>query len=112
MDELAGYSAEVQQAFSLNNASETEITKARFRQVKDIFGQHSLDVGNQAIQACMHCEKTISLLNHLRIHHKDVSALIKLQRNLAERRAALFYLKREQPMEYAHVLRVYGLTDL
>ena len=24
----------------------------------------------------------------------------------------LFYLKREQPLEYAHVLRLYGLTDL
>jgi ribosomal protein S15 len=42
------------------------------------FGKHALDVGNQAIQACMHCEKTITLLNHLREHHKDVSALIKL----------------------------------
>ena len=68
----------MKQAFSLNNASESEITKARFRQVRDIFAKHSLDVGNQAIQACMHCEKTISLLNHLREHHKDVSALIKL----------------------------------
>ena len=54
----------------------------------------------------------MSLLNHLRDHHKDVSALIKLQRNLADRRAALFYLKRNQPIEYANVLRVYGLTDL
>ena len=60
----------------------------------------------------MHCEKTISLLNHLRINHKDVAALIKLQRNLKDRRTALFYLKREQPLEYAHVLRLYGLTDL
>ena len=77
-DELEGYSDEVKQAFSLNNASETEITRARFRQVRAIFGQHSLDVGNQAIQACMHCEKTISLMNHLRVHHKDISALIKL----------------------------------
>lgn len=76
------------------------------------FGKHALDVGNAAIQACMVCEKTITLLNHLRINHKDISALIKLQRNLAERRKALFYLKREQPMEYAHVLRLYGLTDL
>ena len=76
------------------------------------FAKHALDVGNQAIQACMVCEKTITLLNHLRINHKDVSALIKLQRNLVERRKALFYLKREMPMEYAHVLRMYGLTDL
>mmetsp|Transcript_29977 Transcript_29977/g.45838 ORF Transcript_29977/g.45838 Transcript_29977/m.45838 type:complete len:88 (-) Transcript_29977:8-271(-) len=60
----------------------------------------------------MHCEKTISLLNHLRIHHKDVSALIKLQRNLAERRKGLSYLKREQPVEYGHVLRIYGLADI
>ena len=60
----------------------------------------------------MHCEKTLTILSHLRMHHKDVSALIKLQRNLRDRRAALFYLKREQPLEYAHVLRLYGLTDL
>jgi ribosomal protein S15P/S13E len=60
----------------------------------------------------MHCEKTITLLNHLRDHHKDISAIIKLQRNLAERRAALFYLKRNESIEYANVLRVYGLTDL
>ena len=60
----------------------------------------------------MHCEKTITLLNHLRVNHKDISALIKLQRNLAERRRALFYLKREEPVNYAHVLRLYGLTEL
>ncbi len=77
-EELAPYSDEIKQAFSLNNASEGEIISARFQQVKAIFQDHSLDVGNQAIQACMHCEKTISLLNHLRVHHKDVSALIKL----------------------------------
>ena len=33
-DELMGYPAEVQQAFNLNNASDTEITKARFRQIR------------------------------------------------------------------------------
>ena len=76
------------------------------------FAQHSLDVGNQAIQACMHCEKTITILNHLRVHHKDVSALIKLQRQLVERRKGLFYLKRHEPLAYSNVLKVYGLTDL
>ena len=34
--ELEPYSAEVKQAFSLDNASEGEINKARFRQVKDM----------------------------------------------------------------------------
>lgn len=36
MSELAPYSDEVKQAFSLNNASDGEITKARFRQVRDL----------------------------------------------------------------------------
>lgn len=71
-----------------------------------------MDTGNQAVQAAIHCEKTISLLNHLRENHKDVSALIRLQRELSERRKALFYLKRHDFLGYAHVLRVYGLTDL
>ena len=34
--ELEPYSDEVQQAFSLNNASDTEITRARFRQVREL----------------------------------------------------------------------------
>lgn len=34
--ELEPYNDEVKQAFSLNNASEVEITKARFRQVRDM----------------------------------------------------------------------------
>ena len=42
------------------------------------FGKHNMDVGNQAIQAAVFCEKVVSLLNHLRENHKDVSALIKL----------------------------------
>ena len=33
-DELAGYSDQVKQAFDLNNASETEIVSARFREVQ------------------------------------------------------------------------------
>ena len=35
-EDLAGYPEEVQQAFSLNNASDTEITRARFRQVRSM----------------------------------------------------------------------------
>ena len=33
-DELEGYSPEVRKAFDLNNGSDTEIVKARFREVK------------------------------------------------------------------------------
>ena len=33
-EELAGYNDEVKQAFNLNNASDTEIVAARFREVK------------------------------------------------------------------------------
>ena len=76
------------------------------------FGQHSMDTGNQAIQAAVFCEKVVSLLNHLRENHKDVSALIRLQRGLAQRRRSLFYLKNHNFLAYAHVLKVYGLTDL
>ena len=59
----------------------------------------------------MICEKTITILNHLRANHKDIAALIKLQRNLKDRRDAMMYLKRREPHEYGHVLRLYGLTD-
>ena len=76
------------------------------------FGKHSLDTGNQAVQAAVFCEKVVSLLNHLRENHKDVSGLIRLQRALAQRRRALFYLKTHDFLGYSHVLRVYGLADL
>ena len=76
------------------------------------FGKHQLDVGNQAVQAAVMCEKVVSLLNHMRENHKDVSGLIRLQRALAQRRRFLFYLKNHDFLAYAHVLRVYGLTDL
>jgi ribosomal protein S15 len=71
-----------------------------------------MDTGNQGIQTAVHCEKVISLLNHLRENHKDVSGLIKLQRGLTARRKALYYLKNHDFLAYAHILRVYGLTDL
>jgi len=48
----------------------------------------------------------------LRENHKDVSALIRLQRQLAIRRKDLFYLKRNDFLSYHQVLRVYGLEDL
>ena len=35
-EDLAGYPEEVKKAFSLNNASDTEITRARFRQVRSM----------------------------------------------------------------------------
>lgn len=80
---------------------------SRFR-----FGQHSLDTGNQAIQAAVHCEKVISLLNHLRENHKDGSALIQLQKQLRVRRNALFILKRHNFLAYHALLRLYEIEDL
>lgn len=71
-----------------------------------------MDTGNQSIQAAVFCEKVVSLLNHLRENHKDVSGLIRLQKALAQRRRSLFYLKTNDFLQYAHVLRVYGLADL
>lgn len=76
------------------------------------FGIHYMDTGNQSIQAAIFCEKVVSLLNHLRENHKDVSALIRLQRALAQRRRSLFFLKTHDFLGYAHVLKVYGLADL
>ena len=59
-----------------------------------------MDVGNQAIKAAISCERVISLLDHLRENHKDVSALIRLQKQLAVRRKDLFYLKRNEFLAY------------
>mmetsp|Transcript_17602 Transcript_17602/g.29722 ORF Transcript_17602/g.29722 Transcript_17602/m.29722 type:complete len:107 (+) Transcript_17602:324-644(+) len=77
-----------------------------------IFKEHRLDRGNQAIQAAMHHEKTVTLLNHLRVSHRDISAIIKLQRNLAERREMIAYVKRHQPVHYQHLIRIYQLPDV
>ena len=71
-----------------------------------------MDVGNREIQAAVMCEKVVSLLNHMREHHKDVAGLIRLQRALAQRRRLLFQLKNHDFLSYAHVLRIYGLADL
>jgi hypothetical protein len=56
MKDLDGYSEQVKQAFNLNNGSDGEIYKAKNRRIIDIFSTHSLDVGNQAIQAAIQCE--------------------------------------------------------
>ncbi len=60
----------------------------------------------------MQCEKVISMLDHLRVHHHDASAIIRMQRLLQIRRKWLFYLKRHDGLAYLQVLRVYGLEDL
>ena len=71
-----------------------------------------MDVGNLGIQAAMHCERVISLLNHIRKNHKDVSALIRLQRHLIVRRKALYRIKMYEPLMYHQILRVYNLEDI
>ena len=46
------------------------------------------------------CEKVISQLDHLRIHHKDATGIIRMQRLLMKRRKELFYLKRHDGLAY------------
>jgi hypothetical protein len=60
--------------------STSALYRCKFVAVKIVsrFGKHALDVGNQAIKAAISCERVISLLDHLRENHKDVSALIRL----------------------------------
>jgi len=70
----------VRQCFSLNNASDNEMYSARFYKIKAMLGKHALDTGNLGIQAAVSCERVISLLDHIRANHKDVSALIRLQK--------------------------------
>jgi len=65
-----------------------------------MFGKHAMDVGNQAVQAAVMCEKVISQLDHLRIHHKDATGIIRMQRLLMKRRKELFYLKRHDGLAY------------
>jgi hypothetical protein len=60
----------------------------------------------------VHCEKVISLLNHLRENHKDASALINLQKALRTRRNSLFILKRHYNLAYHALLRLYEIEDL
>lgn len=76
------------------------------------FGKNALDVGNAAIQAARHCERTISLLNHLRVHHRDATAIIRMGVQLQQRRNELLYLKRHDALAYFQVLRLYGLKDV
>ena len=60
----------------------------------------------------MHCERVITLLDHIRDNHKDVSALIRLQKHLSVRRKALFRVKAQDYLAYHQILRVYNLDDL
>ena len=53
MKDLEGRPELVKQAFSLNNASDQEMHKAKHQRLISIFGTHTLDVGNQAIQAAI-----------------------------------------------------------
>ena len=74
--------------------------KAKHQRLISIFGTHTLDVGNQAIQAAIQCEKTISLLDHLRRNHKDMSALIRLERQLVVRKKSLMVVKCNNYLAY------------
>jgi ribosomal protein S15P/S13E len=48
----------------------------------------------------------------MRENHKDVSGLIALQVALAQRKKFLYILKNTDFLNYAQILKVYGLTDL
>ena len=74
--------------------------------------KHALDTGNAGIQAAVHCERTINLLDHIRTNHKDVSALIRLQKQLSVRRKMLFRVKAQDYLAYHQILRTYDIEDL
>ncbi len=71
-----------------------------------------MDTGSPGIRTAAQCENVVSLLNHLRENHKDVSALQKLQKALSKRRKLLTYLKMFHHLEYTAVCKAYAIPDL
>ena len=74
--DLEGANDKVKTAMSMNNASLAEIKKVRNKYlIQRRFGSHEHDVGSPGVQAAMYCEKTISVMNHLRKNHRDISGV-------------------------------------
>lgn len=85
--------------------------KGRMQEVHRMFAEHTLQVNNHAITAARLCEKTLSVLDHLRQCPKDISALISLEKVLKRRRIAMNRVRSTHFMNYCHILKLYGLSD-
>ena len=102
----------VQQAMGLHNASICEMRKARILEIRRRFAKHERDTANPAITASVLCENVIHLLNHLKLHKNDMSALIKLKHFLTKRRKFMRYLKHKDPNAYCFIVKYYGIKDI
>jgi small subunit ribosomal protein S15 len=111
-DEMKIHSPLVQQAMGLHNASIGEMRKARILEIRRRFGRHERDTANPAITASVLCEDVIHLLNHIKLHKRDMCAFIKLRRYLAKRRNFLKYLKTKDFQAYGFLIKYYGLKDI
>lgn len=111
-EEMQKHTPLVQQAMGLHNASIGEMRAARVLEIRRRFGRHERDTASAAITASVLCENVIHLLNHIKLHKRDMCAFIKLRRYLAIRRNSLKYLKRKDFQAYSFVIKYYGLKDL
>ena len=97
---------------NFNNYSQKEMQRARLEACKHMFGRSLYDTGSAAMQAAALCEKTISLVKHMKDNHKDSNAARHLNTVLARRRTALEYLKRKDFQRYSHLIFHYGVKDV
>jgi small subunit ribosomal protein S15 len=78
-------------------------------QIISEFKTHETDTGSAEVQVAILSEEIDRLLNHLKIHKKDVHSKKGLLKMVSKRRKLLKYLQKNNETKYVEVAKKVGL---
>lgn len=85
------------------------LTKTKKQSLIKGFGKTPTDTGSTPVQIALLTEQIAQLSGHLQTHKKDLHSRRGLVKMVADRRALLSYLKREDEAGYMTLVKKLGL---
>ncbi len=80
------------------------LTPEEKKEIIKKFAREKGDTGSPEVQIALLSSQIEKLVNHLKVHHKDVHSRRGLLSMIAKRRRLLVYLKRKDEARYAKLL--------
>ncbi|CAD8051894.1 unnamed protein product [Paramecium sonneborni] len=112
LEEMKEASPLVQKAFSLNNATDSQIVAYRIQQAIKKYQKWPLDTASSLVKAAVLNERVISLMNHMEKNRQDKYCALTLTKLLSARRKAMYYLRIHDYQGFLWLVADYGLKDL
>lgn len=85
------------------------LTIKKKQKVVEKYKLHTTDTGSSEVQIALLSEKIKELSDHLKKHKKDTHSRKGLLKMVADRRALLDYLKKEDEKRYKSIIKKLGL---